>query len=203
MIRYVLNTIQKRFTGKNPISRVIVWFCTCAIMCLENFLIFLNRNAYIEIGNLNITLRVSLQDFKGNNTVYSTDLALLRALFLNIHFIAIHGYGFCKSARKSLELIVNNDLRVAPINSIGDCVLFLGKVAIVTLTLFIGHELIKVSITNVYIEQSINVYLFSNNGKHLIFYCRIKKVFITFGFRLHLVESFPTSLLTVSLAFMR
>jgi len=41
-------------------------------------------------------------------------------------------------------MIANNVLRVAAINSVGDFILFLGKAAVVTATVLIGIELIKV-----------------------------------------------------------
>ena len=54
---------------------------------------------------------------------------------------AIYGYSFCKSAKKAFLLIISNDLRVAAINSIGDFVLFLGKICTSAVVLVIGHEL--------------------------------------------------------------
>ena len=56
-------------------------------------------------------------------------------------FTAIYGYNFCESAKKAFLLIVANALRVAAINSIGDFVLFLGKISTAAVVLVIGHEL--------------------------------------------------------------
>ncbi|XP_073392196.1 choline transporter protein 1 isoform X2 [Physcomitrium patens] len=44
--------------------------------------------------------------------------------------IAINGKGFCRAAGKATGLIVNNVLRVAAVNIIGDMILFLGKVVV-------------------------------------------------------------------------
>ncbi|KAG0610439.1 hypothetical protein M758_7G065600 [Ceratodon purpureus] len=44
--------------------------------------------------------------------------------------IAINGKGFCRAAAKATGLIVNNVLRVAAVNIIGDMILFLGKVVV-------------------------------------------------------------------------
>jgi len=44
--------------------------------------------------------------------------------------IAINGKGFCRAAAKATGLIVNNVLRVAAVNIIGDLILFLGKVVV-------------------------------------------------------------------------
>ncbi|KAI7810546.1 putative choline transporter-like protein 1 [Triplophysa rosa] len=51
---------------------------------------------------------------------------------------AINSTGFCTSARDALFLLAENALRVAAINSVGDFVLFLGKVLIVSCTAFAG-----------------------------------------------------------------
>ncbi|XP_063413197.1 choline transporter-like protein 1 isoform X1 [Mytilus trossulus] len=57
--------------------------------------------------------------------------------------IAIYGYSFCRGAHKAFLLIVANALRVAAINSIGDFVLFLGKLSTMAIVLVIGHEFLK------------------------------------------------------------
>ncbi|CAC5407572.1 SLC44A1 [Mytilus coruscus] len=57
--------------------------------------------------------------------------------------IAIYGYSFCRGAQKAFLLIVSNALRVAVINSIGDFVLFLGKLSTMAIVLVIGHEFLK------------------------------------------------------------
>ncbi|XP_052106583.1 choline transporter-like protein 1 [Mytilus californianus] len=57
--------------------------------------------------------------------------------------IAIYGYSFCRGAQKAFLLIVSNALRVAAINSIGDFVLFLGKISTMAIVLVIGHEFLK------------------------------------------------------------
>lgn len=51
---------------------------------------------------------------------------------------AINSTGFCTSARDALFLLAENVLRVAAINSVGDFVLFLGKILIVSCTAFAG-----------------------------------------------------------------
>ncbi|XP_074640243.1 choline transporter-like protein 1 [Tubulanus polymorphus] len=52
--------------------------------------------------------------------------------------IAIYGYSFCKAAQKAFSLIVSNALRVAAINSVGDFVLFIGKLSTVGIVTGIG-----------------------------------------------------------------
>ncbi|XP_060943722.1 choline transporter-like protein 1 [Limanda limanda] len=51
---------------------------------------------------------------------------------------AINSTSFCTSARDSFIILVENALRVAAINTVGDFVLFLGKVLIVACTGFAG-----------------------------------------------------------------
>ncbi|XP_038124980.1 choline transporter-like protein 1 [Cyprinodon tularosa] len=51
---------------------------------------------------------------------------------------AINSTNFCTSAREALVILVENALRVAAINTVGDFVLFLGKVLIVSFTAFAG-----------------------------------------------------------------
>lgn len=51
---------------------------------------------------------------------------------------AINSTSFCTSARDALIILAENALRVATINSVGDFVLFLGKVLIVSCTAFAG-----------------------------------------------------------------
>ena len=59
--------------------------------------------------------------------------------------VAVHGSNFCVSAYKSFTLLAANVLRVAAINTVGDFVLFLAKVAIVVATVFAGIEIVHVS----------------------------------------------------------
>ncbi|KAM3866924.1 choline transporter-like protein 1 [Diretmus argenteus] len=56
---------------------------------------------------------------------------------------AINSTGFCTSARDAFVILVENALRVAAINAVGDFVLFLGKVLIVTSTAFAGVLLLN------------------------------------------------------------
>ncbi|TRY77723.1 hypothetical protein DNTS_029102 [Danionella cerebrum] len=51
---------------------------------------------------------------------------------------AINSTSFCTSARDAFFLLAENALRVAAINSVGDFVLFLGKILIVSCTAFAG-----------------------------------------------------------------
>ncbi|XP_038856005.1 choline transporter-like protein 1 isoform X1 [Salvelinus namaycush] len=51
---------------------------------------------------------------------------------------AINSTSFCTSARDAFVILVENVLRVATINTVGDFVLFLGKVLIVSCTAFVG-----------------------------------------------------------------
>ncbi|XP_076171666.1 choline transporter-like protein 1 isoform X2 [Ptiloglossa arizonensis] len=56
---------------------------------------------------------------------------------------AIYGCNFCTGGRKAFQALASNILRVAAINSVGDFVLFLGKVLVVTLTVVAGIYLVQ------------------------------------------------------------
>ncbi|XP_071964392.1 choline transporter-like protein 1 [Antedon mediterranea] len=57
--------------------------------------------------------------------------------------IAIHGYSFCKAAKEAFAVLISNALRVAAINSVGDFLLFLGKVAVAASVVVIGLEFLQ------------------------------------------------------------
>lgn len=59
---------------------------------------------------------------------------------------AIFGHSFCTGAKKAFLLILENALRVAAINSIGDFVLFLGKLSTMAVVLVVGNEFFQVSL---------------------------------------------------------
>lgn len=58
-------------------------------------------------------------------------------------FSAIYGCNFCTAGRKAFQALSSNTLRVAAINSVGDFVLFLGKILVVTLTIVSGIYLMQ------------------------------------------------------------
>lgn len=59
-------------------------------------------------------------------------------------FLAIYGDNFCRSGQQAFKMITSNVLRVAAINSVGDFVLFLGKVLVVTSTVLLGFKMLEV-----------------------------------------------------------
>ncbi|KAI9090192.1 plasma-membrane choline transporter-domain-containing protein [Phlyctochytrium arcticum] len=48
--------------------------------------------------------------------------------------IAVYGYSFCTAARKAMELILANAVRLVVVNKIGNFLIFIGKLAIVFIT---------------------------------------------------------------------
>ena len=42
--------------------------------------------------------------------------------------VAVHGGGYCSSAFHAAKLILNNILRIAAVNTVGDALLWIGKV---------------------------------------------------------------------------
>ncbi|KAJ8946090.1 hypothetical protein NQ318_010387, partial [Aromia moschata] len=57
--------------------------------------------------------------------------------------VAIYGYSFCQAGKQAFKLLSSNVLRVAAINSVGDFVLFLGKVLVVAATVLIGIKMLQ------------------------------------------------------------
>ena len=58
--------------------------------------------------------------------------------------IVIEGISFCAATKKSFKLIINNAARVAMINTVGDFLLFLCKIAVAALSVGIAILLLKV-----------------------------------------------------------
>lgn len=56
----------------------------------------------------------------------------------------MHGFSFCEGGRRAFQLLTQNAIRVAVINSVGDFILLLAKVFVVTFTMLIGIEIIQV-----------------------------------------------------------
>ncbi|XP_063874718.1 choline transporter-like 1 isoform X2 [Scylla paramamosain] len=77
---------------ENSCARCGLRACSCCLWCFENFLKYMNHNAY---------------------TVTAT-----------------RGTPFCTSAKIAWQVVVTNMLQVATVNSVGDLMLFLAKVAV-------------------------------------------------------------------------
>ena len=57
--------------------------------------------------------------------IHKNPLMLRRNAYI---MVAVHGSGYCTSAFHAAKLILNNILRVAAVNVVGDALLWLGKV---------------------------------------------------------------------------
>lgn len=101
IIGYITEKLKQN--EEYAVVRGCLYCCSCFMWLLENFLKYVNRNAYTVT--------------------------------------AIKGTPFCKSASIAFNTIASNALRVATINSVGDFILFLGKV-IVTASTAIGMTLL-------------------------------------------------------------
>lgn len=92
--------------------------CICCLWCLEKCLAYLNQVSpfrWVEAGSLARTVPP---------LKYSRRTSLQNAYTAT----AINSTSFCTSARDAFLILVENALRVAAINTVGDFVLFLGKV---------------------------------------------------------------------------
>lgn len=106
IIRAILNYIDETLKeSQNEVAQSLYKAFKCLFSCLQQFLQYLTRNAYIEI--------------------------------------AIYGDNFCTSGQQAFKMITTNVLRVAAINSVGDFVLFLGKVLVVTSTVLLGFRVLE------------------------------------------------------------
>ncbi|KAF2885569.1 hypothetical protein ILUMI_20637 [Ignelater luminosus] len=56
---------------------------------------------------------------------------------------SIHGYSFCEAGSRAFKLLVENALRVIAINSVGDFVLVLAKLLVVTCTVLIATAMLQ------------------------------------------------------------
>ncbi|XP_064485322.1 choline transporter-like protein 2 [Ornithodoros turicata] len=105
LLRALVKAIEysmKRDTEKVKIFARI-WEAVC--QCVQKFLTFVNRNAFIVI--------------------------------------AIHGYSFITSAKRAFTLLAQHAMDVVAINSVGDFVLFLAKVAVTVFTVLCGIEIMN------------------------------------------------------------
>ncbi|XP_046681197.1 choline transporter-like 1 isoform X2 [Homalodisca vitripennis] len=57
--------------------------------------------------------------------------------------VAMQGINFCPAASRAWHVLVNNALRLATLNSVGDFILFLGKLIVMTVTGCVGLFLFK------------------------------------------------------------
>ncbi|XP_060870832.1 choline transporter-like protein 1 [Metopolophium dirhodum] len=106
IIRAILNFIDETLKdSKNEVAKSLYKIFQCLFSCIQQFIQYLTRNAYIEI--------------------------------------AIYGDNFCRSGQQAFKMITSNVLRVAAINSVGDFVLFLGKVLVVTSTVLLGFKMLE------------------------------------------------------------
>ncbi|XP_001602653.1 CTL-like protein 2 isoform X1 [Nasonia vitripennis] len=97
IIRLILEAINEKVKkANNECANTVMCCCRCFFYLLENFLKFINSNAYI--------------------------------------MCAVHGKGFCRSARDAFNLLMRNVIRVVVINKITGWLLLLGKLLITGLT---------------------------------------------------------------------
>lgn len=122
MIRVLIEYIDKKVKKyDNAFTRCILCCCRCFFACLENFLRFVNKNAYI--------------------------------------MCAVHGKGFCASARDALSLLMRNVVRVFVLDKVTDFLFFLSKVL-----LSIG-----VGVGTYYLQQWEQLYVWTG-GERLHYY---------------------------------
>ncbi|XP_058795857.1 choline transporter-like 2 isoform X2 [Phymastichus coffea] len=97
IIRLILEWLNDKVkSANNEFANGIMCCCRCLFYLLEQFLKFINNNAYV--------------------------------------MCAVHGKGFCRSARDAFNLLMRNVIRVVVINKITSWLLLLGKLFITGVT---------------------------------------------------------------------
>jgi solute carrier family 44 protein 1 (choline transporter-like protein) len=71
--------------------------------------------------------------------------------------VNIEGLSFFPSAKKAFNIIVENSVRIAVINSVGDFMLFLAKISVTLLTLLVAVFLLDVPLNDVGHEEILNI----------------------------------------------
>lgn len=167
-LRAILKAIESQAKdSKNGIVKCILKACQCCLHCFENILMYLTRNAYIEIGKAELFIVCDVMR-KFISYCKRGIFGFVKLVFFFIYiFTAIYGQSFCSSGQQAFKVLVNNALRVAAINTVGDFVLLMAKVLVVILTVFIGTLIIDVSI---------------HNNNELIKASTFQALFLTFSF---------------------
>ncbi len=132
VIRAIFSTMKSFVKDpKNDFTRAIYKGFSCCLYCLEKILVFLTRNAYIEVGEC-----YCFPSFEV--------IVIIFYRHFRIIFAAIFGDNLWTSGKRAYHVLVNNSLRVIAINSVGDFVLFLGKALVVACSVFIGVRILQV-----------------------------------------------------------
>lgn len=108
MSLYVVCTCQE-----NACAHCLLKTCICCLWCLEKCLNYLNQ-VECEEDSSSCSSPADPPWLLPQNAYAAT---------------AINSTSFCTSARDAFVILVENALRVATINAVGDFVLFLGKVS--------------------------------------------------------------------------
>lgn len=70
-------------------------------------------------------------------------IKIKKRFFFSFIFVAIHGYPFFNAGHIAFELLAKNAMRVFAINSVGDFVLFLGKVFVAAFTIICAVKMLQ------------------------------------------------------------
>lgn len=121
-----------RSSQENACARCMLKACVCCLWCLEKCLAYLNQ---VSEGR-------KCRILHGRNeirSIYSVHVTSFQNAYTAT---AINSTSFCTSARDAFVILVENALRVAAINTVGDFVLFLGKVPHRHIVMFFLSEII-------------------------------------------------------------
>lgn len=137
IIRVALEFINAKLKKyDNQVTKAILCCCRCFFWCLESFLKFLNRNAYVS------------WIIKNNFS------ALTKSSFQIM--CSIHGKNFLGSAKDAFNLLMRNVLRVTALDKTTDFVFFLSKLLI---SLTISYAALAYYTSDIFSQHLPNVYV--------------------------------------------
>lgn len=112
---------------ENACARCMLKACVCCLYCLEKCLAFLNQ------VSSNRDMRTEYTRFHKKHFVFVQFNKANVDLFQNAYTAtAINSTNFCSSVCDAFKLLLENAAQVAVINTVGDFVLFMGKVRCIT-----------------------------------------------------------------------
>ncbi|KAF7489658.1 Choline transporter-like protein 1 [Sarcoptes scabiei] len=125
-------------------------FCHLGSVALGSFLITLIKLPRLIIQQTTARLR-KFDKYKIARTALEACACCLWVVEKFLNYLTRNAYtmvvlkrkNFCVSARLAFQTLYSNALRVAAINSIGDFILFLGKLIVASLTAIVGVFLIR------------------------------------------------------------
>ena len=124
VVGYAESKIKK--LSDNQVMRCLLCCCKCCLWCLEKFMLFINRNAYIVCA-----IR-STHFLSSGKLIFKDNIHLIsRCLTVILYEMRYNNIFLQFSGKEAFTLIVSNAVRTFVLNKMVDFLLFLGKMVIV------------------------------------------------------------------------